>query len=73
MLNAVIDKSHHNTVARFPEVKQNGIERVIHNVTLSKGVVEAHQVPRIGRCDRDKFNSPLESSAKTLDVDSNEL
>jgi lysozyme len=41
MLNNVIDISHHNTVASFQEVKNNGIVGVFHKATQGRTVVDA--------------------------------
>ena len=57
MLNNVIDISHHNTVASFQEVKNNG-----------NAGDQPHQVPGIGRCDRNKFNGSMEGLQKICGV-----
>ncbi len=41
MLNAVIDISHHNTVASFQQGKDNGIVGVIHKATQGRTVIDA--------------------------------
>ena len=41
MLNTVIDISHHNNVANFQQVKDNGILGVIHKATQGRTFVDA--------------------------------
>lgn len=49
MLNNVIDISHHNTVASFQEVVNNGIIGVFHKATQGKNVVDAKHHARLQR------------------------
>jgi lysozyme len=41
MLNAVVDLSHHNTVASFQDAKLNGVVGVIHKATQGRSIVDA--------------------------------
>ncbi len=49
MLNAVVDLSHHNTVASFQDAKLNGVVGVIHKATQGRSIVDAKYHARLER------------------------